>query len=41
MKHANSGKEITINSDLKRAILDLIAKNPDIDQDKMVDLIVT
>ncbi len=41
MKHASSGKEITINSDLKRTILDIIAKNPDIDQDKMIDLIVT
>lgn len=41
MKHSNSSKEITINSDLKKAIYDISAKNLDIDQDKMIDMIVT
>lgn len=41
MRHNYSGKEITINPELKKAILELIAKNTDIDQDKMVDLIVS
>ena len=41
MRHNNSGRQITINSELKKVILELIAKNTDIDQDRMVDLIVT
>jgi hypothetical protein len=41
LKHANSNKELKINSDLRRAINDLTSRTPELDQEKMIDTIVS